>query len=134
MVVCLNEGRKRGYTHFRIAGCMGGRFDHTLANMASLCDCAERGEEAWMCDGQNRVRVLTPGSYELTDAAAFDHVSLLAFSPEVTGITLTGTEWELKDAVLTQRYPLGCSNIARSAAPRLRFETGLLTLVYSKGG
>ena len=31
LVVCLHEGRKRGYTEFILAGAIGGRFDHTLS-------------------------------------------------------------------------------------------------------
>ena len=36
MVVCLKEARKRGYRSFRIAGCLGGRLDHTIANLQTL--------------------------------------------------------------------------------------------------
>ena len=130
-VVCLKEGRSRGYRRFIIAGTLGGRFDHTLSNVQVLYDCALRGEEAWLCDRQNRVRVLLPGEYTL-EALPGTHLSLLAWTERVTGIDLSGTEWPLRNATLTSRYPLGCSNNALEDTVRLRFVSGALVLVWSR--
>ena len=130
MAVCIAEGRKRGYRAFRMAGCIGGRLDHTIANLQLLYDCALRGESAWMADGQNRVTVLTPGEYELAPIPG-RKLSLLAYTPEVTGVTLTGASWPLKDATLTSRVPLGVSNEAVAPHPRLSFSTGAVLLLYS---
>lgn len=131
MVVCLEEGRKRGYNTFRIAGCLGGRLDHTISNLQCLYDCALRGESAWMCDAQNRVTVLQPGKYALPRMEGYKF-SLLAYTPEVAGVTLRGTEWELTDAVLTNRYPLGVSNEILADWVELSFEKGALLVLYAK--
>ena len=129
MVACLREGRHRGYASFIIAGGLGGRFDHTMSNLQCLYDCAARGEEAWLCDAQNRVTVLLPGSYTLP-AMPGRKLSLLAFSPEVRGVTVTGTEWPLQNATLTSRHPLGCSNEFRAEQARLSFTEGALVVAY----
>ena len=131
MVVCLREGRQRGYRHFRLAGCLGGRFDHSLSNLQCLYDCALRGEEAWMCDGQNRVRILLPGEYPLERLPGCK-LSLLAWTPEAMGIELTGTLWPLHQATLSNRYPLGCSNEITDEEALLSFEAGALVVVYSR--
>lgn len=131
MAVCLQEGRRRGYREFRIAGCLGGRLDHTIANLQCLYDCALRGESVWMADGQNRVTVLLPGEYTL-DAMPGRKLSLLAYTPEVAGVTLTGAVWELHNATLTSRVPLGVSNEATCANPQLSFASGALLLVWSQ--
>lgn len=131
MVACLEAGRARGYRSFVMAGCLGGRFDHALANLQCAYDCALRGEEAWLCDAQNRVTVLLPGRYELP-AMPGRRLSLLAFSSEVRGVNLSGTEWPLRDAALTSRYPLGCSNEFRAEKAELSFREGVLVVLYSK--
>lgn len=131
MVVCLREGRKRGYTEFRLAGCVGGRLDHTLSNLQCLYDCALRGESAWMCDGCNRVAVLLPGTYTLPNLAG-RKLSLLAYTPEVTGVYLRGTLWPLEDAVLTNRWPLGVSNEITADEAKLSFTSGALIVAYSE--
>jgi len=131
MVVCLEEGRRRGYTSFRIAGCLGGRLDHTISNLQCLYDCALRGEDAWMCDAQNLVSVMLPGSYALPRMEEYKF-SLLSYTPEVKGVTLRGTEWELEDAALTNRYPLGVSNEIHAPFAELSFAEGALLVLYSK--
>ncbi|MBR3764816.1 MAG: thiamine diphosphokinase [Clostridia bacterium] len=130
MVVCLNEGRKRGYREFIVAGALGGRFDHTLACLQCVADGAARGERIWLCDGQNRVTVLAPGQHTIPRLSG-RKLSLLAFTPEVKGVTLTGTVWTLEDAVLTSRYPLGCSNEWTADEADLTFTEGLLVLCIS---
>lgn len=129
MVACLREGRERGYRSFLLAGCMGGRFDHTMSNLQCLYDCAARGEVAWMCDAQNRVTVLLPGTYSLP-AMPGRKLSLLAFSPEARGVTITGVEYPLTDATLHCRHPLGCSNEFREKAASLSFTEGALIVAY----
>lgn len=130
MVVCIREGRKRGYREFVLAGCLGGRFDHTIACLQCAADCAEKGEEVWLCDAQNRVAVLPPGKYVFPKVKG-RKLSLLAYTPEVMGVNLHGTVWELEDAMLSSRYPLGCSNEWAGEYADLSFEEGLLTVCFS---
>ena len=59
-------------------------------------------------------------------------LSLLAFTPEVTGVTLRGAAWELTDATLTSRYPLGVSNEFTGETASLRFDEGLLVVAYAE--
>ena len=131
MVVCLREGRARGYREFILAGCIGGRFDHAVSNLQCLADCALRGESAWMCDRQNRVTVLSPGDYVLENIPG-RKLSLLAYTEQVKGVCLTGTLWELQDAELTSRYPLGCSNEITAPKAHLHFREGLLMVMYTQ--
>lgn len=130
MVVCLREGRKRGYRHFVVGGALGGRFDHTLACLQCAADGALRGESIWLCDAHNRVTVLAPGEHRIPRVPG-RKLSLLAYSESVTGVTLTGTAWELTNAELTNRWPLGCSNEWRAQEAALSFSQGLLVLAIS---
>lgn len=127
MVVCLNEGRRRGYREFYVGGALGGRFDHTLACLQCAADAALRGERVWLLDSRNRVTVLSPGEHTIACVPG-RKLSLLAFTPEVKGVSLEGAAWELEDAVLTSSYPLGCSNEWRADEVKLSFSDGLLVL------
>ena len=131
MVVCLREGRNRGYREFILAGCLGGRFDHTIACLQCAADCATRGESVWMCDTQNRVTLLAPGTYRFGRVEG-RRISLLAYSETVSGITLRGTLWELRDATLRNTYPLGCSNEWAAEEATLSFAEGLLIVCFSR--
>ena len=127
--LCIRAGRERGYSEFRIGGGLGGRFDHTLANLQCLADCAARGEQAWLVDRNNRLTVLRAGDYSF-ERMENRKVSLFAFTERVEGITLRGTEWELNDAELTQTYPLGCSNWFKEDRFSLSFRKGLLVVAF----
>ena len=131
--VCLQEGRSRGYRRFVLAGCLGGRLDHTLAMLQLMADCAMRGEECMAVDAVNTVTILTPGTHILPRQEG-TLLSLLSFSDRVTGVTLTGTEWPLEDGVLTQRYPLGISNRITAPEAWLSFTEGLLLVDRSVNG
>jgi len=129
--VCIRYGRERGYHSFLLFGCLGGRLDHTLAALQLMADRAAQGDEVWALDGMNRVTVLAPGKYVLPKRGDL-LLSLLAFSQEVRGVTLTGTRWELHDAVLNQRIPLGVSNAIIADEARLSFTDGLLFVGYAE--
>lgn len=131
MVACIRAGRERGYQHFILAGSIGGRFDHTIACLQCVADCAARGESAWMCDQSNRVTVLAPGEYRVPRAEG-RKLSIFAYTPVVKGITLQGTLWPLQDAELTSAYPLGCSNEFVRDEALISFDEGMLVLCLSK--
>lgn len=131
LAVCLAEGRKRGYRTFRIAGCLGGRLDHTIAALQLLQDCASRGEEAVLADARNRITALRPGSYRWIDELPGWKWSLFSADDRAEGVTLRGTEWELTDAVLTNRVPLGVSNEVRGEVI-LTFTKGILLVCRSQ--
>lgn len=131
MVACLKEGRRQGFRRFCIAGCLGGRLDHTVANLQCLYDCALRGEETWMLDERNAATILLPGQYTLPKQPG-RKLSLLSYTPETTGIHLSGATWELTDASLSSRYPLGTSNEIEAEQARLSFAEGALLVIYAK--
>ena len=125
LVVCLHEGRKRGYTEFILAGAIGGRFDHTLSCLQCAADCALRGERAWLVDGQNRATILAPGTHHLPKMPG-RKLSLLAYSPEVRDVTLTGAKWTLT-CQLWRRM------LFRQASKYLApFQTGIMTLMKGR--
>ena len=131
MEVCIEEGRKRGFHTFVMAGALGGRADHMIGNLELLCRCARRHEHAWLMDAQNRLTMLWPGTWQI-DQMPGRKLSLAAWTPEVTGICLTGTEWPLQQAVLTHEDPIGISNEFRRETAELSFETGLLLVMLCR--
>jgi len=129
MRLCLEEGRSRGYRVFQIYGGLGGRLDHTLANIQCLAECADKGEEAWLFDSRHALTVLLPGEYTFPGRAE-QYLSIFAMTERVEHVELTGTEWELHGTDLVQTYPLGVSNQMRAERVHLAFSSGRLILVF----
>ncbi len=103
-------GLERGVREFLIAGGIGGRLDHTLGAVQTLNFLVSHGATASMCDGKQSIEVLNaPFIKEYTPGDA-TYFSLLALTPQVTGVTLKGFKYPLADATLTYDFPLAVSN------------------------
>lgn len=113
--------------HVVILGALGGRIDHTLANISLLVKAAERGVDAVIRDETCELFIVkdrreirgTPG----------DTVSLLPLTGKVSGITLEGFEYSLADAVMRIGVPCGISNRLSGATGTIAVKSGHLLVV-----
>lgn len=64
-LAALRHALSLGFSDIMILGGMGGRLDHTVANLQTLYFAALRGASVRMADGKNAARILLPGSYEI---------------------------------------------------------------------
>ena len=102
-------GIRRGYKDFLIYGAMGGRLDHTLANIQTMTWILRSGGQASMLDGNTRVTVIGPGVFRIP--GDFEGtVSLFALDRCLSGVTIRGMKYEIKNAAVPNDYPVGCSN------------------------
>lgn len=118
---------QRGYRDFLLLGCLGGRMDHTVANLLSARQLTELGARVTLADAKNELTVLLPGAYPLK-AEGF---SVFAMTEKVEGLTLSGVQYPLNGFTLTLDNPLCVSNrvIAEDAA--LCFDSGVLLLIFA---
>ena len=108
-VVAARLAIERGFKEILIYGGLGGRLDHTMANIQTLVWIVRHGGQGWMLDRETSVTVIGPGDFRLPDSFV-GTVSLLALDRELRGVTIRGMKYETEDAVITNDYPLGCSN------------------------
>ncbi|MFA4133521.1 MULTISPECIES: thiamine diphosphokinase [unclassified Brevibacillus] len=113
-----------------LLGVLGSRFDHMLANVHLLNKALQTGSNCRILDETNEIRLIDRQSTIEQDH--FDHISLLPFTPEVTGITLTGFLYPLKDATLRIGDTLGISNLLTEQTGTITIQTGKLLVVKSK--
>lgn len=128
----------QGYRRMTLACALGGRLDHTLANLCVLSFLAEQGVTASIVDGISRAQVLLPGRYPVPRvdgqlAREYRLFSLLPFGDACTGVMIEGARYPLRDARLENSYPLGVSNEFLDADARIAFTSGKLLLIRSVG-
>lgn len=131
--LALREALDRGFREVVIAGCLGSRFDHTLANVYLLCLAADEGASALIAGERNEIRILTgPGERRLAADPRYEHVSLLPVAGDAAGITLHGFAYPLNDATLRTGMTLGVSN--KLAAPEgvIELREGRLLIIRSR--
>jgi len=86
---------------------------------------------ARLIDRDNEARVLNPGRYAFPRREGF-LLSLLAHSDECRGVTVLGAAYPLRDAVLTNTFPLGVSNEFAADEIEVTFASGRLISLYSR--
>lgn len=98
-----------GYTEVVILGALGGRLDHTMANMQVLLFLTQNGVQAKMIDETVVVGCHGPGvwHYKKVENATF---SFFAASDSVEGICLRGLYYPLEDVAVSTVFPIGISN------------------------
>ncbi len=121
-----------GATAIDVLGALGGRWDHTFANIGLLAHPALLGL---------RVRLLADQQtlFLVRDEAAIeglrgDTVSLVPLSGAVHGITTTGLLYALHDATLYFEQARGVSNVLLDPPGHVRLREGLLLVVKHDDG
>lgn len=109
MAFAIRKGREMGYRVFHLYGGMGGRLDHTLANLQCLAGLSRDGCEGYLIGRREVATAVTNATIHL-GAGFRGTVSVFAHSSAVTGVRLRGLKYPLEDATLQHTVPLGVSN------------------------
>ncbi len=130
-MLAVKEAIKRGYSDIRIFGGIGGRLDHTIANIQTMHHALEQGADVQLIDGYNRAFFLPPKKCISLKANGMKTLSLFSWSEICTGITLTGAWYSLDNGTLEKKFPLGVSNRIEGEST-LSYESGLLLVIMSR--
>jgi len=127
--IALDYALSLGATRVVIIGALGGRLDHTLANI-SLLEKAARAGAAIQIEGEEERAFVVTDRLCLEEAAKGDVVSLLALSETVDGIRTKGLTFPLKHESLARSSSRGVSNVVSSVPAQIKIEKGLLLVVH----
>ncbi|NLE13547.1 MAG: thiamine diphosphokinase [Clostridiales bacterium] len=112
-MLAIGEGLRRGCREFVIYGGLGGRLDHTLANLQTLAWAASRGVRATLADGELRITAIRNGSLFIPAERQSPEnriVSVFAHGGRAEGVTIRGLLYEIEKITLSPDCPLGVSN------------------------
>jgi len=109
MLLAAEEGLKRGCRRFEIYGGLGGRLDHTIANIHLLTWLANRGALGYLVGESTTLTVIRETSLRF-DAGYAGTVSVFCAGERAEGVTLSGLRYPLHNTVVTGDFPIGVSN------------------------
>lgn len=114
---------EHGFRRFLLLGAVGGRLDHTLANLSILEWLAKQGGTGVIRSNKEEIRLLTEGTY------AFDGCRGLTFSVFPFGcasVTLTyrGAKYPLTHGTLRHACAMGLSNLFTADSAAITVESG----------
>lgn len=130
MMLAVKEALKLGYQKFRLYGGLGGRLDHTLANLQTLIYLSKRGAEGLLIGEGICVTAVTDGEISF-DESYQGVISIFCLTGRAAGVTLTGLKYPLDGAVLTSDMTLGISNEFMGQKSTVSVTDGTLVVMWS---
>lgn len=130
-MLALKLAIERGADYVKIYGALGGRFDHTVANIQTLKYASEHGCTAEICNSDNIIMLQEHGEREYNAMKGW-YFSVFAYSPEILIAELSGVKYPLENAVITNTFPLGVSNEITAEKAILCIKKGTALVVRSK--
>ncbi len=129
MMLAARAGFEMGYRTFVLYGGMGGRLDHTLANLQTLAWLSRGGARAFLAGGESVAAAVTDGTLRFgPDRRGL--VSVLCHGDRAEGVTLEGLRFPLDRATLTCDCPLGVSNEFTGAESAVTVRRGTLLVLW----
>lgn len=129
-LAALKAGMERGYKSYRLYGAMGGRIEHTIANIQCLVYLKNHGADGYILDEGISISVIKDAK------AVFGNkmegcLSLFALGEKAEGVTITGMKYPLKNATITNGYPIGISNEFIGKESMVAVNDGMLLMILS---
>lgn len=130
--LALRTAMEEGCERIWLLGATGTRLDHVIGNIHLLGMAMEQGCEGILVDEYNRIRMLNRGWKIKKSEQYGKYVSLFPFTPEVTGLTLSGFKYPLQKYTLPCYHSVGVSNEIVAEEAEISFEEGVLLMVESR--
>lgn len=112
MLAAIREGLHAGCGFFELYGALGGRIDHTLANIQCLLFLLNHGAYGVLFGKGQRIELLKNARicFPKDMYRKNRRLSVFAFGKDARGVTEKGLKYTLDDTVVRMDFPVGISN------------------------
>lgn len=108
MLVALKWGLARGFLSFHIYGGLGGRLDHTIANIQCLLYLKHQHAEGYLFESDGIVMIVSDEQKRFQPTMA-GYLSLFSLEKESV-VSIENMKYPLSSYHVTNDYPIGISN------------------------
>ncbi len=122
---------EHGYRSVLLCCALGGRLDHTIANLQALLFAQEHGLAAVLQSEDTEITTLQNGILKLPRRSGWS-LSVFAFGGPCRGVDICGAKYPLENAELTPSIPIGVSNLWAEEEAVISVREGTLLIVLSK--
>ena len=133
MVYALREGLDRGFRRFVLLGGVGGRLEHTLANLQALSWLTTQGARGVLA-GEGTVATVLRDETMTFPAGLTGFWSAFCLSGTAEGVTLRNLKFELTDHTISADFPLGVSNEFLEQPAQVSVRRGALLAMWREQG
>lgn len=132
MMLAIKLGLSKGYHMFEIYGGLGGRLDHSIANIQALSYLAAEGAQGVLHHDQYELTVIQNSGFTIPKDFS-GYVSIFSLSDKSQNVTIKGLKYEIEGSTLTNRFPLGISNESIGKKGNISVENGTLLILWQGG-
>lgn len=133
MLLAAKYGLSKGCQCFYLYGGIGGRLDHTLANIQMLAWLSHQGANGFLYGNDTILTAITNDTLEFpaanSNANQQTRLSVFCYGETAEGVTITGCKYNVEDATWDNQYPIGVSNMLTGQPARITVKHGTL-LIY----
>lgn len=129
-LAAIRLGLSKGIREFHFYGALGGRLEHTIANIQSLLFLKNRGAKGYIWDGNTMLTVIKDESIAFQKEME-GTLSIFSLGEKAEGVTETGLKYKLDKAVVTNDFPVGISNEFMGKQAEISVEKGALLVMIT---
>lgn len=129
LLLALKYGLQKEYRKFEIFGGLGGRFDHSLANLQALSFLNEHGAVGTLYGEHYRLTTIKDGSLTLPTQKN-GYVSIFSLSDQSEGVTIQNLKYTVQDIILKRTFPIGVSNAFIGEPAFISVKSGTLAILW----
>ncbi len=131
MALAVAYGQERGFRRFFLYGGLGGRLDHTIANLQLMTKLSREKMECHMI-GEGTILTAVTQERIWFPRTARGMISVFCLGEEALGVTEQGLKYTLKEARLTCDRALGVSNEFLGTESWIEVQNGTLLLLWDQ--
>ena len=124
----LRRALEAGCTEITLVCALGGRLDHSLANLQAAAFAAQRGASVRILSPDTEIQTLRNGTLRLPRREGWS-LSVFSAGEVCRGVCIRGAKYPLTDAELRWDFPLGVSNEWAAEEAEISVREGTLLIV-----
>ncbi len=129
-MLAVKKALSMGFDDITLASSIGGRLDHTYANIQTLAYIIDNNAKCCMVGEHDIVYLLNKGEYIFNKIINM-YFSIFSYGKSAI-VSTTGTKYNLTEYFLTDKFPLGVSNEIIEQNCNLSVKEGQILVIFSK--
>lgn len=128
-LLAVKTGLENGYKRFVLYGSVGGRLDHTFANVQTLNFIAENGGMGFICGEDFCITSIKNSTISFSSLKG-GNLSVFSAFGTAYGVTIKGLLYEVENTVIKADFPIGVSNEFVGKNAEISVKDGTLNIFF----
>ncbi|MBC8631044.1 thiamine diphosphokinase [[Eubacterium] tenue] len=129
--LCIHLAKDLKVSEIHLLGALGGRIDHTIANINLMYYIKELGVNPIIKSKVEDIYMIDSEFINIMGKRG-DIISIIPSKGDVSGVTLKNLEYPLENATIKYGNPIGISNVMKSNQCSIKVKNGCLIIVRNK--